>query len=293
MNKPLLSICVPSYNRSKEICRLVESIDINKDIELVVCDDGSTDNTRGALNKYFDKTPITYLYQENGGRGFALKKAIEMSKGEYVMVMDSDDYFIPNTLSIICYIISKGWYKSYAFGVKIHKDQEYTDSIPLDVETNYISLKGDYKIKGDLKEVVRKDVITSCLYSEALSCRRVPTFLIWCCVAEKVNCLSVSIPVAIKEYLPGGMTDKGFLLRMECSVPMAELYLRLSHSVSYKSTYYRWLVRILWARYALHAKKVRADSLWMKVALLPGFILYLMDKVLLAGIFLQKIYKNI
>ncbi len=289
MNNILLSICVPSYNRSKEICRLVDSIDLEENIELVVCDDGSTDNTKEVLDKYIDKIPITYSYQENMGRGFALKKAIEMSKGKYVIVMDSDDYFLPNTLSIICYIISKELYKSYVFGIKLYKDKKYINRVPPDVETNYISLRGDYGLKGDLKEVVRKDIITSCLYPEVLNCRRVPTFLIWCCVAEKTDCLSISIPVAVKEYLPGGMTDRGFLLRMECSVPMAELYLRLSHSTSYKSTYYRWIVRVLWARYAFHAKKVKLKSLWMRVVLLPGFILYLMDKILLARIFYSKV----
>ena len=288
MNNTLLSICVPSYNRSKELCRLVDSIDLEENIELVVCDDGSTDNTKEVLDKYIDKIPITYSYQENSGRGFALKKAIEMSKGKYVIVMDSDDYFIPKTLSIICSIISKELYKSYVFGIKLHKDKKNINIVPPDVETNYISLRGDYGLKGDLKEVVRKDIIISCLYPEVLNCRRVPTFLIWCCVAEKTDCLSISIPVAVKEYLPGGMTDRGFLLRMECSVPMAELYLRLSHSASYNSTYYRWIVRVLWARYAFHAKKVKLKSIWMRGVLLPGFVLYLMDKILLARIFYKK-----
>jgi len=288
MNNIILSICVPSYNRSTEIERLADSIDVEEGVELVVCDDGSTDNTKEVLNKYVNRVPITYHYQKNSGRGFALKKAIEMSKGSYVIVMDSDDYFVPNTLSIICFILSTESYSSYAFGVKIYENKKHIDNIPPDVESNYISLKGDYKIKGDLKEVVKKDVIASCLYPEVLNCRRVPTFLIWCCVAEKVNCLSISIPVAVKEYLPGGMTDNGFLLRMECSVPMAELYLRLSHSTSYKSTMYRWIVRVLWARYAFHAKKIKLKSLWMKVVLLPGFFLYLIDRILLIKFF----YKN-
>jgi len=55
MNNTLLSICVPSYNRSKELCRLVDSIDLEENIELVVCDDGSTDNTKEVLDKYIDK----------------------------------------------------------------------------------------------------------------------------------------------------------------------------------------------------------------------------------------------
>ena len=289
MSNTLLSICVPTYNRSKELNRLINSIDYVESIDLIICDDGSTDDTKCIVDQYTSKVPITYIYQENRGRGFALKKSIEIAEGKYVIVMDSDDYFIPNSLSEICNIIvAQQAYQSFVFGIKIYKNNKYIDNIPPDIETNYISLRGDCNIKNDLKEVVRKDVIALCLYPEALSCRRVPTFLIWSCVAEKVNCLSVSIPVAVKEYLPGGMTDKGFLLRMECAMPMVELYSRLSHSTCYKSNYYRWKARVLWARYALHTKKVKFKSLWMRVVLLPGFVLYIIDKLILLKLLYRK-----
>ena len=289
MSDIILSICVPTFNREKKLVRLIDSIDIVDEIELVVCDDGSSDNTKDIIENNKNKIKTVYEYQENQGRGFALKKSIEMANGRYVIVMDSDDYFLPNALSNICWIIStQKSYKSFVFGIKIYKKNKYIDNLPPDIEANYVSLRGDYNVKYDLKEIVRKDILLACLYSDDVSCRRVPTFLIWSTVAEKINCLSISMPVAVKEYLEGGMTDQGFLLRMECAIPMTELYTTLSHSVTYKSVYYRWLMRIMWARYAFHAKKVQYKTLWMKVAIMPGFILYLVDRLILINFFYRK-----
>jgi len=212
-----------------------------------------------------------------------------MANGKYVIVMDSDDYFLPNALSNICWILkTQRSFKSFVFGIKIYKKNKYIDNLPPDIEANYVSLRGDYNVKYDLKEIVRTDILLACLYSDDVSCRRVPTFLIWSTVAEKINCLSISIPVAVKEYLEGGMTDQGFLLRMECAIPMTELYTTLSHSVTYKSLYYRWLMRIMWARYALHAKKLQYKTLWMIVAIIPGFIIYLVDRLILLNFFYRK-----
>jgi len=289
MNDIILSICVPTFNREKKLVRLIDSIDILEGIELVICDDGSSDNTKDIIENNNKKIKTVYEYQENQGRGFALKKSIEMANGRYVIVMDSDDYFLPNALSNICWILStQKSYKSFVFGIKIYKKNKYIDNLPPDIEANYVSLRGDYNVKYDLKEIVRRDILLACLYSDDVSCRRVPTFLIWSTVAEKINCLSISIPVAVKEYLEGGMTDQGFLLRMECAIPMTELYTTLSHSVTYKSLYYRWLMRIMWARYALHAKKLQYKTLWMIVAIMPGFIIYLVDRLILLNFFYRK-----
>ena len=289
MSDILLSICVPTFNRKKKLSRLINSIDISEGIELVICDDGSTDNTKTLLEDDISNFKILYEFQENKGRGFALKKSMQMATGKFVMVMDSDDYFIANALSNICWILkTQKSYKAFVFGIKIYKSNTYISNLPPDIETNFISLRGDYGVKLDLKEVVRRDIILTCLYPQSLSCRRVPTFLIWSSVAEKVNCLSISMPVAVKEYLPGGMTDQGFLLRMECAIPMAKLYSSLTHSETYKSNYYRWLMRIMWARYAFHAKTIKPKSLWMKIAIIPGFLIYLIDRLILLNFIYRR-----
>ena len=62
MSDILLSICVPTFNREKKLSRLINSIDISEGIELVICDDGSTDNTRTLLENDISNFKILYEF---------------------------------------------------------------------------------------------------------------------------------------------------------------------------------------------------------------------------------------
>ena len=100
----LISICIPSYNRPKEIRRLLESIDCNlNDIEIVICEDNSPQRLeiRNEINKFSLKTNYDIKYFENEtnlGYDSNLRNLINKSKGEYVIFMGDDDRFFPNTL---------------------------------------------------------------------------------------------------------------------------------------------------------------------------------------------------
>lgn len=94
----MVSIIVPTYNYEKYICDAVDSI-LNqtfKDFEIIVVDDGSTDDTYKVLEKYDDR--IVYLYQENSGPASARNLGIKKSKGKYICFLDADDMFLPNKL---------------------------------------------------------------------------------------------------------------------------------------------------------------------------------------------------
>ncbi len=94
--EPTLSICVPTYNRKQLLRRLIESVtaDVHEfTIELIVIDDGSTDNTDSlfADNEWHSNVRIVYEYQANTGRALALKRAIDKSSGQNIIIIDSDD----------------------------------------------------------------------------------------------------------------------------------------------------------------------------------------------------------
>lgn len=95
MNKPLVSIIVPVYNCEKYVGRCLDSI-VNQtynDIEVIVVNDGSTDNTQRICEEYDEKYDVIHLYnQENHGVSYSRNFAIKMSKGEYIQFTDSDDY---------------------------------------------------------------------------------------------------------------------------------------------------------------------------------------------------------
>ncbi|MEK6715275.1 MAG: glycosyltransferase family 2 protein [Candidatus Omnitrophota bacterium] len=95
-----LSIIVPTYNCAKYINEAIESI-LNqsfKDYEIIVVDDGSTDNTKDALSPYIEKGLIKYIYQENQGPGAARNTGINQAQGKYICFLDSDDVLLENSL---------------------------------------------------------------------------------------------------------------------------------------------------------------------------------------------------
>ncbi|MBR5167935.1 MAG: glycosyltransferase family 2 protein [Salinivirgaceae bacterium] len=94
------SVITPTYNRAAFLPKAIESVlaQTYTDWELIIVDDGSTDNTREVVSQYKDKR-ITYIYQENAERSAARNNGIAHAKGEYVCFLDSDDYYLENFLT--------------------------------------------------------------------------------------------------------------------------------------------------------------------------------------------------
>ncbi len=94
-----VSVIIPTYNRFEKLKRAVDSV-LNqkfKDFELIVIDDGSTDETRD----YFEKFDgIKYIYQENKGVSAARNTGIKVAKGEWITFLDSDDEWLPDKLQM-------------------------------------------------------------------------------------------------------------------------------------------------------------------------------------------------
>ncbi len=96
---PLVTVVIPTYNRASYVCEAIDSV-LNQtyaDYEIIVVDDGSTDNTREALKQYRDK--IKYIYQENSGVSAARNTGIKNSIGSWLAFLDSDDVWMAEYLS--------------------------------------------------------------------------------------------------------------------------------------------------------------------------------------------------
>ncbi len=99
------SVIVPVYNTSRYLRECFESIfhQTQTEIEVIVINDGSTDDSLSILEEIKDKYPEMVIYsQENQGLGAARNKGIELAKGEYIYFIDSDDCLVKNTLEV-CY----------------------------------------------------------------------------------------------------------------------------------------------------------------------------------------------
>lgn len=91
MNNQLVSVVIPAYKCAGTISSAIESVltQTYKDVELIVVDDGSPDDTFKVAEKYKDR--IIYIHQENGGVSKARNTGINNSKGSYVAFLDADD----------------------------------------------------------------------------------------------------------------------------------------------------------------------------------------------------------
>jgi glycosyltransferase involved in cell wall biosynthesis len=95
---PKVSVIIPTYNCAHYLGQAIESVigQTFRDFEIIVLDDGSTDNTSEIADKY--GKAIRYIRQTNGGLPAARNRAIEASTGEFVALLDSDDWWEPNKL---------------------------------------------------------------------------------------------------------------------------------------------------------------------------------------------------
>ena len=103
---PLLSIVVPAYNYGHTLLRCLDSVlrQWQDGIEIIVVDDGSTDDTAtviGSLTIPEDRR-FQYVRQENRGAAAARNHGLTLSQGEYVMLLDADDALLPGAVSAIC-----------------------------------------------------------------------------------------------------------------------------------------------------------------------------------------------
>ncbi len=98
MTNPLVSVIIPTYNRTQYICEAVDSVlaQTYRNIEVIVVDDGSTDNTEEILSQYDSK--IKYVFQNNAGPSAARNNGIKQARGDLLAFLDSDDIWFPEKL---------------------------------------------------------------------------------------------------------------------------------------------------------------------------------------------------
>ena len=103
MNK-LLSVIIPVYNQELLVIRALNSIPAREDIEIIVVDDCSTDNTLLEVRTYqmnSDKDIVVLHNEENKGVGYTVNRGYDVATGEYIVLLGSDDYFYTHELNEI------------------------------------------------------------------------------------------------------------------------------------------------------------------------------------------------
>lgn len=98
MNNPLVSVIIPTYNRASLIGRAIENVleQTHQNKEVIVVDDGSTDDTPLVLNGFGNR--IRVVTQKNAGPAAARNRGVEIALGEIIAFQDSDDLWMPSKL---------------------------------------------------------------------------------------------------------------------------------------------------------------------------------------------------
>ncbi len=172
---PTVSVVIPTYNTAKYISEAVESVlaQTYRDFEIIVVDDGSTDNTYEVIKQChannvqevqlievinpFERTKLTepnqrtqqtkllYIYQTNGGRASARNTGIKAAKGKYVAFLDSDDLWTPGKLEKQVEIMEGNENIGFLFGDK----QRFSDDGKIITSSMFARRGYDLNFFGD------------------------------------------------------------------------------------------------------------------------------------------------
>ena len=173
MMKPFFSVIMPTYNRADFFSAAIDSVlsQSFNDWELIIIDDGSTDNTKDVVSTY-DDPRVHYHYQDNQERSVARNNGIKQAKGEWICFLDSDDTYLPHHLETLYTFIQEKNLKD-AFLVTGHLIEENGERRKhLKIDTN----------KNLLKEIWTKFIFpTSVCVSKSVLIKNLfnPEYNIW------------------------------------------------------------------------------------------------------------------
>ena len=100
---PLVTVYITNHNYGKYIKQSINSVlnQTYENFELIIIDDGSSDNSQSIIEKYSENKKIKIIYQKNKGLAISNNIAIKICRGEYITRLDADDWFNPNFLQIM------------------------------------------------------------------------------------------------------------------------------------------------------------------------------------------------
>ena len=210
-----ITICIPTYNRAYILERAINSVisQSESDWELLIIDDGSTDNTYDIVLKYLIYKNIHYVKKENGGKHSALNVGVKRAEGEYFLILDSDDYLskdcirkMKEILNIynqddVCGVVGKC--------VNISKNSSYIGDL-FDKEgdkISYIEMHfGGKKRYGDCCECIKTKILKKYEWCEIPGLKFVPESYVLDKIGIQYYLVCTNSVLEFFEYLDDGIT---------------------------------------------------------------------------------------
>ena len=118
--KPVLSIIIPVFNLENYLQKCLDSISLqlpdDGSVEIIIINDGSTDESETIIKSYLGSPYIKYLYTQNGGVSRARNLGINNSKGRFITFIDADDFLAENYFSVILHSLKDPGIEILCFG---------------------------------------------------------------------------------------------------------------------------------------------------------------------------------
>lgn len=292
------TIFIPTYNRAKLLPRALASVEAQsfRDFEVVIIDDGSSDDSREIVEAWQAKVdfPVHYHYQENRGKPAAHNAGIERAKGFFVVNLDSDDLLTPDALELL----DRHWQaipeadKPHFAGVEglcamLSDNSIAGDRFPSDVfDSDYLELRLKLHISGDKKNAIRTEVLREFPFPLFAGEKHIRQSVIWNRIARKYKFRYINEVIQLIEYQPDGLSAGAFWRRIRSPQSYRLTYRELVND--YPEFYSRGQnlkTMAKYVRFSLHCgvpleeqrTEVKNRSLWW-LALPKGYINYLSDK---------------
>lgn len=199
--KGLVSVIIPTYNASETIERALKSVILQtySDYEIIVIDDGSSDNTQEVVDEFrkeFDSILVQYIVQKNLGPSSARNNGVKKSQGEFIAFLDADDEWHKDKLKIQIEIMQD---KNLDFLGSAYQYDEFDykniDEIKMEeYNFNDLLLKNRFSTPG---VIIRKDFLLElCGFDESL--KYVEDHDLWLRCALKSNLIGIENPKLVR-----------------------------------------------------------------------------------------------
>ena len=284
----IVSVITPTYNRADLLKNAYNSLvnQTNHSLEWIIVDDGSVDNTQTVVKEFLEsnKFPIIYIYKENGGKHTAVNVGVKEARGDYCMVLDSDDKLTNDAIDTIIKDFEKYHSESKICGLSYNKriiNADFNSKFMEETEvvSNHIEFRYNQKHPNDREEVYKTEILKKYPFPVIEGERFLSEAVVWNTIAYLYDTVYINKDIYIAEYLPGGLSSssiisrvnnpKGCLLNYE--IMMREpfkLFLRFKYSILYNTFCFFANINI--------KERLKKDNKPLLIVTLPfGFLVYM------------------
>lgn len=288
-SSPFITVFTAIHNRAYCIIDLYESLCRQScvDFEWMVIDDGSTDNISDIMQSFIDEGKITIHYssQKWQGKHVAINNGVCKARGEFFFIVDSDDYLTDDAIEYI---------SRQCHNIKDREEIAGVSGLDIDVQGNYVSkftsseciecipleIRTNYKVRGDLSEVFRTEVLRNLLFPTIEGERFCSEAVLIARLSKKLYKL-IYYPKVIKvvRYLPDGLSASIDEIRIRNPRLSMLLYQELLALEAPLVEKIKWSVN-LW-RFFFHTDLNKRESFYLnkkwRMCAPIGFMLYIKD----------------